>query len=108
LSYLQETIEIFSSSVSEGNDMIASHGPDRSSSVPKVNLGKTGRFVTVSLRRVQKRMVLSMRSWASRQLSQNKQAISKLGDTVLGHWRGDLSLFQIYFYCLMLRSLSDN
>lgn len=78
--------------------MIASHGPDRKSSVPKVDLGQTGRFVTASLRRVQKRMVLSMRSWASRQLSQNKQAISKLGDRVLGHWRGDLSLFQICFY----------
>ncbi len=82
--------------------MIASHGPDRKSSVPKVDLGQTGRFVTASLRRVQKRMVLSMRSWSSRQLSQNKQAISKLGDRVLGHWRGDLSLFQIYFYCPVL------
>jgi hypothetical protein len=98
LSYLQETIEIFSSSsVSEGNDMIASHGPDRSSSALKVDFGKTGSFVTASLRMVQERMVLSMRSWASSQLSQNKQAISKLGDRVRGHWRGDLSLFQIYF-----------
>jgi hypothetical protein len=105
LSYLQETIEIFSSSVSEGNDMIASHGPDQSSSVLKEKFAKTGSFVASSLRMVQERMALSMRSWASCQLSQNKQAISKLGGRVRGHWRGDLSLFQIYFYCPVLAFL---
>jgi hypothetical protein len=105
LSYLQETIEIFSSRVSEGNDMIASHGPDQSSSVLKEKLGKTGSFVASSLRMFQERMVLSLRSWASCQLSQNKQAFSKLGDRLRGHWRGDLSLFQIYFYCPVLAFL---
>jgi hypothetical protein len=79
--------------------MITSHGPERSSSVLKVSLGKTGRFVTASLRKVQEHMALSMRSYATCQLSQNKQAISKLGGRIKGHWRGELSLFQVYFYC---------
>jgi hypothetical protein len=99
LSYLRETIEVFSSSVSEGNDMISSLGENRSASARTGNLDKTRQFLTASFQVLWERFVLSVHSWIERQRAQNKQAIDKLCGRIKGHWRGELSLFQVYFYC---------